>query len=91
MSESFVDDDLVTLRAIARGAGVPDAEEMSHDELVATLREAGLGDPVDPGVAGPGSPVEGGFYHGEGVGRRETVGTPETDPEVGPEDVGGSE
>ena len=77
MTESFADRDLATLRAMARSAGLQDADEMSHDELVEALRRSGLaeptGEPVDTSLAGH-SEGEAGVYHGEGVGRRETVG-----------------
>ncbi|HEX5595721.1 MAG TPA: hypothetical protein VFX61_06845 [Micromonosporaceae bacterium] len=79
MAESFGDSDTATLRAIARGAGLIGAEQMSHDELVVALREAGLseptGKPIDTSLADPGDPgTDAGVYHGAGVGRRETVG-----------------
>ena len=79
MTESFADRDLATLLAMARGAGLPNADEMSHDELVDALRQAGLaeptGEPGDTSVASadPAEPGTG-RYHGEGVGRREAVG-----------------
>jgi hypothetical protein len=73
MAESYADEDLETLRAMALSAGLPNASEMSHDELVTALRDAGLarptGKPVD---TSPGDP-DAGVYHGEGVGRRERV------------------
>jgi hypothetical protein len=77
MAESYADRDLATLRAMARGAGLPDADQMSHDELVDALRRAGLadptGEPIDTHLSDPGEPGSG-VYHGEGVGRRETAG-----------------
>ncbi|GAB3228519.1 hypothetical protein GCM10027452_42870 [Micromonospora halotolerans] len=45
MAETFADQDLTTLRSIARGAGITDTERMPHDELVDMLRRAGLADP----------------------------------------------
>ncbi|BCJ56934.1 hypothetical protein [Micromonospora endophytica] len=42
MAETFRDEDLATLRSIARGAGIPDTDDMPHDELVDMLRRAGL-------------------------------------------------
>ena len=42
MAETFADQDLTTLRSIARGAGITDTERMPHDELVDMLRRAGL-------------------------------------------------
>lgn len=79
MAESYGDQDLATLRAIARGAGLPHAERMSHPELVAALRQAGLAqpgpEPVDTRLADPGDPgTDAGVHHGRGVGRRESVG-----------------
>ncbi|HEX5542860.1 MAG TPA: hypothetical protein VFX60_15075 [Micromonospora sp.] len=78
MAESFAED-TATLRAMARGAGLTGIEEMSHDELVTALREAGLaeptGEPIDTSLADPGDPgTDEGVYHGAGVGRRETLG-----------------
>ena len=77
MAESYADLDLATLRAMARGAGLPDADQMSHDELVDALRRAGLadptGEPVDTRLSDPGDPGSG-VNHGKGVGRRETAG-----------------
>jgi hypothetical protein len=76
MSASDEKDDLETLRAMARGRGISDVEQLEHDELVEALRRAGLAEaaaePGDPRLAEavhgePGS----GTYHGEGVGRRE--------------------
>ncbi len=90
MAESFADHDLATLRAIARGAGVPDADELSHDDLVAALRRAGLaepgGEPVDTGFADPGAGL--GVYHGAGVGRRETLGGAGAQPGGGEQPAG---
>nr|WP_229401576.1 hypothetical protein [Micromonospora okii] len=74
MAETFADQDLTTLRSIARGAGIPDTERMPHDELVDMLRRAGLAEPdpraADTTLGGPGE----GTYHGRGVGRRESAG-----------------
>ncbi|ABP54131.1 hypothetical protein [Salinispora tropica] len=50
MAETFADQDLATLRSIARGAGIADTERMPHDELVEMLRRAGLAEP-DSGAA----------------------------------------
>ncbi|WP_204034373.1 hypothetical protein [Micromonospora qiuiae] len=74
MAETFQDQDLATLRSIARGAGITDTERMAHDELVDMLRRAGLAEP-------DGRPIEtdlGGsdLYHARGVGRRESAGGP---------------
>ncbi|WP_420846464.1 hypothetical protein [Micromonospora terminaliae] len=78
MAETFADQDLTTLRSIARGAGITDTERMPHDELVDMLRRAGLADPdarpVDTSLADPGDPGVPGAYHGLGVGRRESAG-----------------
>ncbi|MET7968534.1 hypothetical protein, partial [Micromonospora sp. NPDC005305] len=78
MAETFADQDLTTLRSIARGAGITDTERMPHDELVDMLRRAGLADPdgrpVDTSLADPGDPGVPGVYHAQGVGRRESVG-----------------
>ncbi|WP_406601280.1 hypothetical protein [Micromonospora yasonensis] len=81
MAETFADQDLTTLRSIARGAGIPDTERMPHDELVDMLRRAGLaepaGRPVDTSLADPGDPGDAsGVYHARGVGRRESAGGP---------------
>ncbi|MFU8851786.1 hypothetical protein ACNAW0_12500 [Micromonospora sp. SL1-18] len=81
MADSFVDEDLVTLRAIAYAAGIPDSDRMPHDDLVAALRRAGLakptGEPIDTSLADPGDPgTNEGVYHGQGVGRRESAGGP---------------
>lgn len=80
MAETFADQDLTTLRSIARGAGIPDTDDMSHDELVDVLRRAGLADtaggPADTRLAEPGAPAGSGVYHGRGVGRRESAGGP---------------
>lgn len=77
MVESYADLDLATLRAMARAANLPDADRMSHDELVDALRRAGLADPtgrpIDTQLSDPGDPGPG-IHHGEGVGRRETAG-----------------
>jgi hypothetical protein len=77
MAESYADLDLATLRAMARAAKLPDADRMSHDELVDALRRAGLavpaGKPIDTQVNDPGDPGPE-LYHGKGVGRREAVG-----------------
>jgi hypothetical protein len=76
MAETYADEDLTTLRSMARGAGIPDSERMPHDELVEMLRRAGLaepaGQPIDTSLAGPGE----GVYHARGVGRRESAGGP---------------
>ncbi|MEV4754254.1 hypothetical protein AB0J86_03945 [Micromonospora sp. NPDC049559] len=74
--ESYADLDLATLRAIARGANVPGADRMSHDELVGALRWVGAdqptGEPVDTKLSDPNDPeTDAGLYHGQGVGRRE--------------------
>jgi hypothetical protein len=79
MAETFADQDLTTLRSIARGAGIPDTERVPHDELVDMLRRAGLaepdGRPVDTSLADPGDPGDAsGTYHAGGVGRRESAG-----------------
>jgi hypothetical protein len=78
MTESFADRDLATLRAMALSAGLPNTDEMSHDQLVDALRQAGLaeptGEPVDTSLAGSHPETDAGVYHGEGVGRREAVG-----------------
>ncbi|MGR6319577.1 hypothetical protein [Micromonospora soli] len=79
MAETFADQDLTTLRSIARGAGIPDTERVPHDELVDMLRRAGLADPdgrpIDTSLADPGDPgTAEGVYHGRGVGRRESAG-----------------
>ncbi len=77
MAETFADQDLATLRSIARGAGIPDTERMPHDELVDMLRRAGLAEPdarpVDTELAETGGS---GDYHARGVGRRESAGGP---------------
>ncbi|SDZ16356.1 hypothetical protein SAMN05444365_106101 [Micromonospora pattaloongensis] len=77
MAESYADQDLATLRAIAHGAGLPGADRMGRDELVTALRDAGVaepgGRPIDADLSDPGDPGPG-VYHGRGVGRRETVG-----------------
>ncbi|WP_089154030.1 hypothetical protein [Micromonospora sp. NBS 11-29] len=44
MAETFANEDLKTLRSMARGAGIPQADRLSHDELVEVLRRAGLAD-----------------------------------------------
>ncbi|HET8680841.1 MAG TPA: hypothetical protein VFM54_03040 [Micromonosporaceae bacterium] len=64
-----------TLRAIARGQGIEGAGEMEHDALVEALREVGLAEPSGPVHTQPADPHDTGpgLYHGEGVGRRETV------------------
>lgn len=75
MQESYEEHDLETLRAIARGQGIEGADGMEHDALVEALREAGLAEPsgpVDTQLADPADTGHG-LYHGEGVGRRETV------------------
>jgi hypothetical protein len=81
MSESYADQDLATLRAIARSAGLTDADQMSHDELVDALRRAGLaepsGQPIDAQMSDHGD-RDPSLYHGEGVGRREETGREET-------------
>ncbi|MFG3299499.1 hypothetical protein [Micromonospora chersina] len=78
MAETFADQDLTTLRSIARGAGITDTERMPHDELVDMLRRAGLADPdarpIDTSLADPGDPGVPGAYHARGVGRRESAG-----------------
>ncbi|WP_369799898.1 hypothetical protein [Micromonospora sp. HK10] len=79
MAETFADQDLTTLRSIARGAGITDTERMPHDELVDMLRRAGLADPdsrpVDTSLADPGDPgTDAGRYHARGAGRRESAG-----------------
>ncbi|MFI7281814.1 hypothetical protein ACIBOV_16310 [Micromonospora chersina] len=78
MAETFADQDLTTLRSIARGAGITDTERMPHDELVDMLRRAGLADPdarpIDTSLADPGDPGVPGAYHAQGVGRRESAG-----------------
>lgn len=79
MAESFADEDLATLRAIAYAAGIPGSERMSHDQLVSALRRAGLaeptGGPIDTSLADPGDPgTDEGRYHAQGVGRRESAG-----------------
>jgi hypothetical protein len=79
MAETFADQDLTTLRSIARGAGITDTERMPHDELVEMLRRAGLADPsarpVDTSLADPGDPgTDEGRYHARGVGQRESAG-----------------
>ncbi|HET8661389.1 MAG TPA: hypothetical protein VFM55_20625 [Micromonosporaceae bacterium] len=76
MQESYEEHDLDTLRAIARGQGIASADEMEHDALVEALREAGLAEPSGPVHTQPVDPHDTGpaLYHGEGVGRRETVG-----------------
>ncbi|MEU8264880.1 hypothetical protein AB0C02_30240 [Micromonospora sp. NPDC048999] len=81
MADSFVDEDLATLQAIAYAAGIPDSDRMPHDDLVAALRRAGLaeptGGPIDTSLADPGDPgTNEGVHHGRGVGRRESVGGP---------------
>jgi hypothetical protein len=81
MAETFADQDLTTLRSIARGAGIPDTDRMPHDQLVDMLRRAGLaepdGRPVDTSLADPGDPGDAsGVYHGRGLGRRESAGGP---------------
>lgn len=85
MTESFADRDLATLRAMAHSTGLPGCDEMSHDELVDALRQAGLAEPtgesVGTGHAGPDTGS--GVYHGEGVGRRETTGAPGAEPTAG--------
>lgn len=81
MAESYADRDLATLRAMAQGAGLPGADEMSHDELVDALRRAGLAEPTgEPVDAGQADRDGAGVYHAQGVGRRETVGGAGTDP-----------
>lgn len=81
MAQLFADQDVATLRAMAYAAGVPNTDEMSHQELVAELRRAGLAEPtggrIDTSLADPGDPgTDEGVYHGEGVGRREAIGGP---------------
>ncbi|MEV1334033.1 hypothetical protein AB0J20_31195 [Micromonospora costi] len=79
MAETFADQDLTTLRSIARGAGIPDTDRMPHDELVDMLRRAGLAEPdgrPDTNLAEQGPARTSGVYHGEGVGRRESAGGP---------------
>ncbi len=81
MAETYTDEDLRTLRSIARGAGIPDTDRMPHDELVEMLRRAGLaepvGRPIDTSLADPGDPGDAsGVYHARGVGRREAAGGP---------------
>lgn len=77
MAESYADLDLATLRAIGRAANLPDADRMSHDELVDALRRAGVADPagkpIDTQLSDPGDPGPE-IYHGKGVGRREAAG-----------------
>jgi hypothetical protein len=74
--EPSADSDLATLRAIARGAGLPDAEHMSPEQLVAALRDAGISEPTGKPVdtTGTGEAGSSHVYHGEGVGRRENLG-----------------
>ena len=74
MAETFRDEDLATLKSIARGAGIADTENMPHDQLVDMLRRAGLAEPDGrPIETDPGGP---GGYHARGVGRRESAGGP---------------
>ncbi|WFE40351.1 hypothetical protein [Micromonospora sp. WMMD998] len=44
MAETFASEDLKTLQSMAHGAGISDAERLSHDDLVEVLRRAGLAD-----------------------------------------------
>jgi len=78
MSAPNENNDLDTLRAMARGRGISDVERLGHDELVEVLRQAGLAEtPAEPGDPQLAEPVHGepgsGRYHGEGVGRTEDV------------------
>jgi hypothetical protein len=82
MSGSNENDDLDTLRAMARGRGISDAEQLGHDELVDALRQAGAATDADPGdprlaESAHGEPGSG-AYHGKGVGRREKVAGDDT-------------
>ncbi|MGC4892830.1 hypothetical protein [Micromonospora sp. DT31] len=44
MAETFVSEDLKTLQAMAIGAGIREVDRMSPDELVESLRRAGVAD-----------------------------------------------
>ncbi len=44
MAETFVSEDLKTLQAIARGAGIQEVDRLSPDQLVEALRRAGVTD-----------------------------------------------
>lgn len=72
--EPFGGSDLATLRAIARGAGLPDADQMSREELVVSLRDAGFSEPTGKPIDTTADADRSALYHGEGVGRREAVG-----------------
>lgn len=72
--EPFGGSDLATLRAIARGAGLPDADQMSREELVVSLRDAGLSEPAGKPIDTTADTDRSALYHGEGVGRREAIG-----------------
>ncbi|SBT41509.1 hypothetical protein [Micromonospora auratinigra] len=94
MAETFADQDLTTLRSIARGAGITDTERMPHDELVQMLRRAGL---AEPDARSTDTGPDEGLYHARGVGRRESTGArsgwpdqPTRDP-AGWSGVGGSD
>lgn len=81
MAESFAEQDLATLQAMAYAVGIPGSDRMSHDELVTALRRAGLSEPaagpIDTSLADPGDPgTDEGVYHRQGVGRRESAGGP---------------
>jgi hypothetical protein len=69
-TESYEQDDLVTLRAMAVSQGIAGADRMSHDELVDALRAAGLAEP-GPAAQTPAEETGDSTYHGLGVGRRE--------------------
>mgnify|MGYP001477243387 CR=1 FL=1 len=74
--ESFAGSDLATLRAIARGAGLPDADQKSREELVAALRDAGVSESTGGPIDTSGDAGRSEVYHGQGVGRREAIGSP---------------
>ncbi|MFD0788461.1 hypothetical protein ACFQZ8_31490, partial [Micromonospora azadirachtae] len=57
MAETFADQDLKTLRSIARAAGIPDTDGAPHDELVEILRRAGLAEPDGQPAEQGGAPT----------------------------------
>lgn len=77
MAETFADQDLATLRSIARGAGMADTDRMPHDELVEMLRRAGLAEPDSGAVDQPTEDPAG------------LSGMPRSDLNLGDESTGG--
>ncbi|MGH8775778.1 MAG: hypothetical protein ACRDWI_11580 [Jiangellaceae bacterium] len=88
-NESHDELDLDTLRAIAHGESVEDADTLDRETLLARLRDTAAGQPADEPVhdviADPGEAGQrgSGLYEGEGVGRQETIGEPAADDEPG--------